>query len=738
MRLYFIYLLVLVLIPRMFAQGVELNTGWQFSTVDDTMNKFHGDVSGMWKPIRVGLSWEIQGYNNYDGIGWYSCTFKIDKKLLGKELYLLAGTIDDADETYLNGIHIGSTGKFPPEYHSEWATQRVYKIPPNILQENNYLSIRVYDGGGPGGIYTGILGIYTKSGYEKVLDYTPGKKKSFFKLVTSNGLIAAVYNEKTNEIENVFPHIFQNIDEGVPVKPFVSGIKLNTPLIISKAEYFENTQILKLSYSNVKVFYFASFLENEKVFYSVIEGEKTIVNSLSFLFSKGHGEILIDSVITFAGKKSRKYYLYSFNDSLHQNTTILVEAKNRIQFNFVEQEAGYMKGIFRSLSLPKKLTRTEKDVVKQSVTVLKMSQVSQKEIYPLSRGQILASLPPGVWNICWIRDASYSVMALSDVGMFSEAKNALLFFLNARANRYKSFIHKDGIDYGIGMDYQISVCRYFGNGNEESDFNEAGPNIELDGFGLFLTAYSDYVTKSKDKEFFEATYKRVLDYVVRPLIHSIDKNGLIRKDSGHWERHLPGKQYTFTSVTAMRGLNDFYELNLAYKPENSREVGFISEAGITLSSAIKNLLVTDDGMLKGFAGAELGMHESFDAASFEFFTDPRINQQELFQTHHSLYNKNLKLSANRGYFRINGGDWYDRQEWIFLNLRIAVAYKNNGMYNKAKELINWVTEQAEMNNNLIPELFHEKTSKYEGAVPKVGFGAGSYILALNNYYGKNR
>ena len=43
----------------------------------------------------------------------------------------------------------------------------------------------------------------------------------------------------------------------------------------------------------------------------------------------------------------------------------------------------------------------------------------------------------------------------------------------------------DGVDYGVGMDYQLSVCRYYGDGSEWTD-GGSDPNIELDGFGLFL------------------------------------------------------------------------------------------------------------------------------------------------------------------------------------------------------------------------------------------------------------
>jgi hypothetical protein len=90
---------------------------------------------------------------------------------------------------------------------------------------------------------------------------------------------------------------------------------------------------------------------------------------------------------------------------------------------------------------------------------------------------------------------------MTRLGMYSEARKGLEFMLKARSGKYKHYIYTDGKDYGPGVDYQISLTRYFGNGKEESDFNEFGPNIEFDDFGLFLCAFSDYVMLSDDSVF---------------------------------------------------------------------------------------------------------------------------------------------------------------------------------------------------------------------------------------------
>jgi len=101
----------------------------------------------------------------------------------------------------------------------------------------------------------------------------------------------------------------------------------------------------------------------------------------------------------------------------------------------------------------------------------------------------LASIAPGQWNITWVRDMAYATVALAKSGHFAEAKRALAFQMGATVGGYQT---------QVGVPYQISVVRYFGNGTEESDSNADGPNIEFDGFGLFLWSLHEYVKASGD------------------------------------------------------------------------------------------------------------------------------------------------------------------------------------------------------------------------------------------------
>ncbi|MFC1724130.1 alpha-galactosidase [candidate division KSB1 bacterium] len=133
---------------------IELPNKWFFKTGDDPEWK-NTSVNEMdWDIIDIPLNWENAGYEDYDGYAWYRAHFSTED-ITPQDLKIQIGKIDDADEVYLNGKLIGKTGEFPPDYRSEYAKYRTYSAYQNDLnwEEDNILAIRVYDGGGSGGLY---------------------------------------------------------------------------------------------------------------------------------------------------------------------------------------------------------------------------------------------------------------------------------------------------------------------------------------------------------------------------------------------------------------------------------------------------------------------------------------------------------------------------------------------------------------------------------------------------------
>ncbi len=80
------------------------------------------------------------------GYVYLKADFTLEENLLGKPLSLFAGRIIWADEVYVNGHRIGSTGSGPPRASNHWNIPRLYPIPDMFLngKRNNQIVMMVY------------------------------------------------------------------------------------------------------------------------------------------------------------------------------------------------------------------------------------------------------------------------------------------------------------------------------------------------------------------------------------------------------------------------------------------------------------------------------------------------------------------------------------------------------------------------------------------------------------------
>ncbi|MBK6938345.1 MAG: hypothetical protein IPH18_16915 [Chitinophagaceae bacterium] len=512
-----------------YAQTVSLPLGWKLKQQDNPEYKDVNIKDDDWLSAAVPSGWTKLGINKERTIGWYRLSITLPDNLLNKDLIFLAGTIDDADETYFNGELIGATGKFPPDDQSAWDADRKYLIPRKLIQKNNVIAIRVHNGIGDGGIYGGSLMLMAKKDYDKQITNQVKSKKSYYQLTTSNGLVVAVYNERSQTVENFYPHIFSYYDSGSVVKPVLRDIKPSVSEKTLSAGYTDNTHVIEVKYPYFTIFYYTSFTKGNKIFYAVVRGQDNYINKVNFVGEEVSGRTTIGTVKKKNGALTDKYFLFGFTDTLNTLPDMQLALQ---QIPSPEDEVKYMKNVFASCKIPKRVTFSERKVIEQGISVIKMSQVAEKEIFPLAKGQVLASLRPGVWAICWVRDGAFAIEAMSKLGLYDEAKKALEFMLKASpTNQYVSYLHTDGVDYGIGVPYIISLTRYFGNGREESDYNENGPNIEIDDLGLFLTAFYHYVNESGDRTLLKRWDKEIR-IIGNAIIHNINEKGIIRRDSG--------------------------------------------------------------------------------------------------------------------------------------------------------------------------------------------------------------
>lgn len=141
---------------------VDLRGMWRFTIGDEKEWSKESFNDNDWEQIRVPSNWEDQGFNGYDGFGWYRKSFTLPAQYAHYPIYLNLGYIDDADEVYVNGTLIGYTGSLPPRFRTAYNAMRRYYIPKQVLKTDkpNVIAVRVYDSELAGGIAGGDCAIY--------------------------------------------------------------------------------------------------------------------------------------------------------------------------------------------------------------------------------------------------------------------------------------------------------------------------------------------------------------------------------------------------------------------------------------------------------------------------------------------------------------------------------------------------------------------------------------------------
>jgi GH15 family glucan-1,4-alpha-glucosidase len=369
---------------------------------------------------------------------------------------------------------------------------------------------------------------------------------------------------------------------------------------------------------------------------------------------------------------------------------------------------------------PSGASAVESKVAAESQAILRMGQVTESSP---SGGQILASIAPGAWNISWVRDMAYSTVALVKSGHYAEAKAALAFQMGATASTYESY---------VGKPYQISVCRYFGNGTEQSDSNSDGPNIEFDGFGLFLWSLDQYVQASGDTASLAAWWPTVKSKIADVLVSLQDPTtGLIAADSSIWEVHWDGQQkhFAYTTLTAANGLCS--ASRLATAAGDTADVAAYLSAGVAARDAVLHSLRAPDGtIVQSLEGLSAGSGY-IDAAAIEainlgLFDPTRGTTQATLRS----IEANLVPPSGRGFMRDQSGATYDSSEWVFIDLRMQRAMGLSGDSAGQTSLFTWNTYQGYDNYGELSELHDPNTGSYTGQSPMVGFGAGAFVIAL--------
>lgn len=385
----------------------------------------------------------------------------------------------------------------------------------------------------------------------------------------------------------------------------------------------------------------------------------------------------------------------------------------------------------------------ERHLWRQSETMLRIAQ-SREPNRPgrYGNGLIVAALPD-VYSTPWVRDMAWATAALIRMGHRAEARAALLAYFNARpTGKMRSEVN--------GADYQVSVVRYWGNGEEEPFFTQEGStNIEFDNWGEVLWVVGEYLRKYDDPELPKAAthrgplYESARDLIVKPLMANTEKHGdglIVAADTSIWEeRQKDKKHFAFSTALAIVGLREFAEVARRAGDEASRKQAI--HDGALLEKGFNEAFIRD-GRLRGTL--EDGVKNDIDGALIPVINFGLVRNPEVIRD--TVKRMELLKVASGGYRRVRSTYtdpkifeyWYERQEFLFVDFTLAELYRRLGRNAEADAMLSRIVDKSAADHNIIPEmyvavpceLFPGEIGDPTGAIPMVGYGPGAYVLHL--------
>jgi GH15 family glucan-1,4-alpha-glucosidase len=395
------------------------------------------------------------------------------------------------------------------------------------------------------------------------------------------------------------------------------------------------------------------------------------------------------------------------------------------------------------ISIADKLSEMEKKLWRQSEVILRMGQILEPlQSNRTNYGMVLAALPPGEWHTGWVRDGVYAIVAQAMIGHYEEAKLGVEFMVNTDSSFFDDAIY-------LGKPYRVSGCRYFGNGKEEGDFNNAGPNVETDGWGLALWGARMVLEYSCDKAWLNKTtlkgdtvYEALLE-IAEDIEEQMLPSGLPGPDASIWEVHWDFRQiFTYTAACQIRGMFDFAAIARLHGDE-ANATKFEALAQKMLQATNTALVYQPEQSYASHAGVS-GNPVHVDGSTVEMLSWGLIEPTNpIWQGTLNKYSK--LITGFGGYRRLepqlsligeSAATEYDLSEWILLDLRIGEAWRKVGNVSQADTLLDKVTETSAVNDNLVAELYDPNNGQYTGVVPMNGYGAGAWIMSqLEKYEG---
>lgn len=244
-------------------EGVSLDAPWKFQTGDDPAWATAGYDDASWDTIDPKRTWEIQGYEGYNGFAWYRIKVLfssswMDDAAIKDSVQIFLGKIDDCDQVFLNGELIGENGKTlksAGESHADfnkiqgyWNSTRRYILAANdpriLWDKENLIAIRAYDQDGPGGMF----GNRFTASMTGLSDYIKIDFSSAAFTFSGDSIINKSFtirnHSKTAEFKGKLVISVIRRDNGISLYSEVSGMDLTPNLMVEKSVVLKTSPVI--------------------------------------------------------------------------------------------------------------------------------------------------------------------------------------------------------------------------------------------------------------------------------------------------------------------------------------------------------------------------------------------------------------------------------------------------------------------------------------------------------------
>jgi hypothetical protein len=714
---------------------------------DDVWRSKYIDELEEWNFIPVPGSWESNGFPLLDGFAWYRVRFRIPHSLRSDSLLLVMSGVDDADETFLNGVLVGKTGSFPPDIRSELRSLRVYPLPRFIREEHNLLAVRVFDKGDDGGITGSMFRIIRAQDIGNMLDELVDAPVPAASLYISNGVMVSAISADSGIVRWSRPRPYDRISRELFTENTLSDMRLTSgsdgralppPARIG---FLPGTGIVRATYSgDVDVYWYHPRDMEQRVFIAAVREAASSSGGTGIRFTFDRPAWTYREQTTERSGFRTTYHILVYNSCCIElaerdlgqvmdqgETTFGLEAEIA-RWNALHAGARFIPGLLNSV---------EQAVYAQSLITILQATVREPGG---GFGQILSGLDPRSRAVCVPADHLLAVRALAAAGMGKAVQEALHFVHNAEHEQYTLF-DVYGSEQGVGYPYLVPPVPWDGSGSEWRWDRADQATLRFDGLAWYIEAvdalreHERNLTITSGRRFDDSAWvapwwgqlsARVADI----LTYRLDSTGLLKNDDSPWSSGISDQPSVHGTVRAIHALgiaaryadwlNDDLKSYL-YRDAIRRSLDGVHTLLRRVMSADKpealgpmELRVFHPLLCDAVA---LGI---FDAASEEtaFILD-------MVETSFSVEGEPLQYNARPD------GDWFERQVRPQIALRLCRAYAAAGKHERAEQLFSAVTSLAAAHGNVLPELFDPVTAGTHGARPSVATAA-EYILTAES------